>query len=110
MLSRHESGDNVGKPKGKIYCLYNSSDYALNISSYANWVNRLGEVGIGSRNSCGPGCRGFNEENLIHPDIYGYTENFNVYKELPWKSYKAHAYQWMPFAIDYYKQKIKVSA
>jgi hypothetical protein len=98
-----------GKPKGKIYCVYNGSDYALGLSTGVglNWVNRLGQVGIGSYDSWWPGDWPFDEKRLLHPEIYGYTENFNAYNELPLWNYKAHSYQWMKFAINFYRSKIE---
>jgi hypothetical protein len=100
--------DAEGNPKGKIYCLYNGYDYALGCSSYVgcNWLNRLGQVGIGAYDSWIP-CKWRFNERLIHPDIIGHTENFNVSPHLPCCCGKAHGYQWMKFAIDFYKSKIE---
>mmetsp|Transcript_1088 Transcript_1088/g.1170 ORF Transcript_1088/g.1170 Transcript_1088/m.1170 type:complete len:363 (-) Transcript_1088:238-1326(-) len=95
-----------GQPKGKIYCLYNGSDYALGASTGVNWVNRLGQVGIGFYDSIGPGWT-FDPKRLLHPDIYGHTANFDVYPKLPVERYKSHSYQWDGFSIDYYREKIE---
>jgi len=88
MLSKHTEGPNAGKPKGKIYCLYNNYDFALARSPWAgmNWVNRLGRVGIGSYDSWWrPGFIKFDEKRLVHPMLYGYTENVCAYDHLSWK-------------------------
>lgn len=108
-IFRMLSTDAEGNPKGKIYCLYNGYDYALGASSYFgfNWHNRLGQVGIGAYDSWIPSYWAFDEKRLLHPDIYGHTENFNARKHLTFWQGKSHSYQWMEFAINFYKSKIE---
>ena len=95
-----------GKPKGKIHCLYNGYDYALQASNIANWKERMGAVGIGSYDHWGWGWT-FDEAKLLHPDIVGHAVNYNAGKQLGWLEYKAHGYQFNQFAIDYYKSFIE---
>jgi hypothetical protein len=93
MLSKHKSGPKKGKPKGKIYCLHNKSDFLLSLSSKLHSVTKLGQSGISLK--------------TIHPDIDGYTENFNVANENTSKG--DHSYMWADFSIEFYKKKIDKS-
>ena len=100
--------DANGQEKGKIYALYNWYDYALVASTTVggNWLNRVGQAGIGSYDKMGYGWE-FDEERVLHPDIYGHTESFNVNPKLQWNDKVAHGYHWYDFVIEYYKEKIE---
>ena len=91
---------------GKIYCAYNGYDRALAASTSVggNWVTRMGTVGVGTYDHWWWGWA--DDANLLHPEIRGYTENFNAGKRLSYLGFSAHGYQWEKFMIDYYKSKL----
>lgn len=98
----------TNEPKGKIYCVHHWGDVRLRQSRIVNRVTRAGSAGIGTRDKFGPGWTDAPEN--LHPEIRGYTENYDVREEL--KKAKEdkgeHSYQFFDFAIDYYKDVCKV--
>lgn len=95
------------QPVGKIYCVYNGWDYALEQSTGVggNWVTRMGSVGVGTYDKWVGGWG--NNEKLLHPEIRGHTENYDAGAKLNgWGDFKAHSYHWMDFMIDFYKSKL----
>jgi len=106
MLAQNDKGEQ----KGKIYCLYNPSDYALNSKDTLTYsVVSLGTVGIGSYDSWGPGWS-FDEKKYLHPEIYGHTENKDVYYECKKEGYPfSHSYSYYRFAVMHYGEKIQLT-
>lgn len=81
--------------KGKLYVLYNSGDYALNLSDSVavNGIYRLGQYGI--------------EKSKLPSSISGdHIENFNAGGKLSYSNSWAHSYQFDGFALDLYWQKM----
>lgn len=77
---------------GKIYCAYNGYDYALTTSKGANLVTRMGAVGVGTYDLLPYGAASWwvEDEEILHPDIRGHTENFNAGAKIDWGNTTAH--------------------
>ena len=73
MLDKDES---TRKPKGKIHVFHNWDDDILQISSWPNWVNRLGQAGMGTYDKWFGGWG--EDKNLVHLEIRNYYENIDA--------------------------------
>jgi esterase/lipase superfamily enzyme len=85
--------DDEGKPKGKIYAIYNPSDRALLGSSVKNFEKRLGSVGSGE----------------VRKEFQQYIESYNIYWHLKWFESDdftlRHSYQFEKPTVEYYFSK-----
>ena len=92
---------------GKLHCLHNWEDDALQASTGLNILNRAGQAGIGTRDKNIGGWR--EEPELLHPEIRDHYHNKHVLDELRKINKKnEHSYQWFDFAIKYYKNDVKL--
>jgi len=80
---------NDGKPKGKIYVVYNPWDMALITSTGLNAEKRLGTYG--------------EDEDKIRDEFKGYIKGYNIYPDLGHiEDMKKHSYQFEVPAIKFY--------
>jgi len=107
MLDKDES---TKEPKGKIHVFHNWDDDMLQISSWPNWVNRLGQAGMGTYDKWFGGWG--EDKNLVHPEIRNYYENIDAGnilrdpgedKDKDKHNKNTHGYMWYMFAIKHYK-------
>jgi len=82
---------NDGKPKGKIYVVYNPWDMALIGSTATNAEKRLGTYGA-------------DDEDKIRDEFKDYIKGYNIYPDLGHivDKYKLHSYQFEVPAIKFY--------
>lgn len=100
MLSRNIRGER----KGKVYCLINGADYALNASGLdpSKWVSRLGAVGAHYYQRWGFWNM---DKQKTHPEIRDCVENKMCNSLLSWNNKFAHSYQFDDFAVKFYQEK-----
>lgn len=100
MLSR----DSRNKPKGKVYVLTNSVDFALTGSRFANLKPRLGAVGAGNARNWRGAFR-FDPKNFDDEIPADCIENKPCNRFLGVFDKLAHSYHFNPFAIKFYQEK-----
>jgi len=104
ICSMLSSGSN-GKPKGKVYVLYNGADYALTGSRFIKLklTSRLGAIGAHSRRNWMS--RWTEDKKVTHPDIVDCIENVGCNSKFSLSQKTAHSYQYLPQIVTIYQEK-----
>ena len=99
------SGSN-GKPKGKVYVLYNGADYALTGSRFIKLKlkSRLGAIGAHYRRRNWAGLW-TEDKKVTHPDIVDCIENVGCNSKFSLSQKTAHSYQYLPQIVTIYQEK-----
>jgi len=98
------SGSN-GKPKGKVYVLYNGADIALNPSRVikSEFKSRLGAKGAHSRRKWTSFWT--EDKKVTHPDIVDCIENVGCNSKLSLFDKTDHSYTFYPQIVTIYQEK-----
>jgi hypothetical protein len=105
-LTQMLAKDAFGSLKGKIYILFNGSDYALLGSGWnpRNWVTRIGSVGNAKERTRFGGWR--DNHDLIDSEIpQNCIENIGANSLLPLAQKFAHSYQFNDPVVKIYQDK-----
>lgn len=94
-----------GKPKGKIYILWNSRDLALRASFLVNREHRLGKVGAGWVDGWFSNGRSM---SVIRDKYRPYIENLNVTRKKISDKLLNHSYELESWAAEYYEEKLNL--
>lgn len=94
-----------GKPKGKIYILWNSRDLALRASFFMNREHRLGKVGAGWVDGFFSNGRSM---SVIRDKYRPYIENLNVTRKKISDKLFNHLYELESWAVEYYEEKLNL--
>lgn len=93
------STDRRGKPRGKIYVVYNRSDSVLLISEIANRKARLGRTGPHAKRNWA--LRFEENESITHPEIRPYLVGKDATKE---RKDTTHRYYFESWSVDFFSK------
>lgn len=95
-----------GKPKGKIYVVWNDNDVALKFSKFSNLEARIGKTGVGWVDGW---FRNYYDDKIIRDEFNGYIENKDATNEKMVEDPSInHSYNLDPWMADYYEEKSKL--